>query len=92
VKYLSGMHPRKTEASFIEFGIDLGIINWKDGNFTQSDASRITAKFKKMIPSALLPLQETLGRLQGKHCYTAGPLLMSLADRELKWPSTVDDG
>jgi hypothetical protein len=90
VKYLPDMHANKTEARLIDFGMALGHINWHDGKFKKTDADNVTRKFRKLIPSAVLPLQETLGRLQGRNCYTAGPVLMTLADRELKWPTESD--
>lgn len=90
VKYLPFMHANKAEARFIDFGLSLGYINWHEGDFTTSQADKITSKFRQLIPGAMLDLQDTLGRLQGKDCYSAGPILMTLADRELKWPSDTD--
>lgn len=87
VKYLPSLHPNVDEGLFIDFGIELGAIFWNDGEFTESKASKIAIKFKKLIPGSMLALQETLARLQGKSCHTAAPSLMTLADHELKWPS-----
>lgn len=89
VKHLSSILEDVTDADFVELGMSIGGLFNIEGDLTQKKALELSRKICVLLPSASLSLPETIDRLVGKDCYRVSPVLLSIAERELRWPTTV---
>lgn len=90
VKYLSPMLNDVTDGDFTELGIHIGALYWSEGLLKQTTADELSRKICTLLPSASISVPEALTRFIGKEGHNAAPVLFTISERELRWPTTQE--
>ena len=67
----------------------IGALFMSEGELSQKKASELSRKICALLPSASVSLPEILVRLVDKDCYKASTVIITLAERVLRWPTTM---